>query len=847
LIHDNDAGGRVNPFSSDKVMLNLKKGSNRLVAKVFNKKGGSGFWFAPPNPDIPEMVTLFPMQADWLDADSGGNFDYDNYADKQRTNELEFNLVTKVADWLKSDGESILTEAKRLKDSKCTADDPRWLNLYEKAHILKRTKILSGYLDKMKKVVYTKHDVMGGYYGAEFYSVTELQSNFLPPGAKNFWHPGSQLCILTMEGLEAKEEVLLNDPAGIIRDPDVSFDGKKILFSWKKGPEITSDDYHLYEMDIASGNIRQLTSGKGVTDIEGIYLPNGDIMFVSTRCVIGLPCWYVPVGNIYVMNKDGKYMRRISFDSANVNYPQLTNDGSIIFTRWEYNDRNRVYSHSLFSMFQDGTHQTEFYGNNSLFPVSLLHARPIPDSSKVASIFSGYHMPQRGYLGIVDPNKARNNPAGNIDTEKYGLERIAPREPFLKEPWAKSVIDHYSKQGAQYAYPYPLDEETFIVSYAKEHERLKPSSSFALYLVKANGDRELLVRDPEISVMQPVVVKKRKKPSPRPSMVDYRKKDGLVTMSDVYHGPGLKGIQRGTIKKLRVVEVKYRAYSLKGPFSRGSAVTSAIGYNTVWDVKNILGEVDVMEDGSASFYVPARVPFYLQALDENGDMVQTMRSWATLMPGEKFSCIGCHEDKNSAPPNKNKRPIAMTLPPQRLKPVTTYTNGFSFVKEVQPILDKHCIKCHDDSHAKLQLTKEPLKRMPSNRGGRIFYASYMNLVSGPHTNRKYVKPIDFMSNEMNVLPPYTYGASQSKLIKHLRSGHQKITLSDHEMRTLSRWIDLCCPFAGDYEESLSHDVLRKYKPWVEIRKKMEDMERSNIRDFLESIHGEKVEPFTQSD
>jgi hypothetical protein len=186
------------------------------------------------------------------------------------------------------------------------------------------------------------------------------------------------------------------------------------------------------------------------------------------------------------------------------------------------------------------------------------------------------------------------------------------------------------------------------------------------------------------------------------STVDYRKKDGIFFLQDIYHGQGLKGIERGTIRGIRVVELLYRHYPvgmvrLMGP-GHGSVSRTPVALNNgSYDAKRVLGEARVYEDGSACFKVPARTPVYFQAIDHNGHVAQTMRSWATLQPGETFGCVGCHETKYDSPPQKLT--LALQYGPQELTPFYGPPRPFSYPREIQPIWDKHCVSCHNGRRA----------------------------------------------------------------------------------------------------------------------------------------------------
>ncbi len=386
----------------------------------------------------------------------------------------------------------------------------------------------------------------------------------------------------------------------------------------------------------------------------------------------------------------GRYLRRLTFDQVHDNYPTVLPDGRIVYTRWEYSDRGQLFVQGLFQMNPDGTGQTEFYGNNSWFPTSLLHARGIPGTHKVVAIFSGHHTRQTGKLGIVDPARGRQ--------ENAGTQLIAPVRDTPAER-----IDAYGQDGDLYQYPYPLSESEFVVACAPLGWSRSPTL-FKLYWVAADGRRELLAADPDISCNQPVPLAARPRPPVRASLVDYRQTTGTCFLQDVYEGPGLAGIPRGTVKKLRVIALDYRAAGVGWNYNAGPAGEAlvctpvAIG-NGSWDVKIVLGEATVHADGSAFFTVPARTPVYFQAIDARGYAVQTMRSWLTLQPGENVSCVGCHESKNSTPPAAVRPSLAMKAGPQDLAPFHGPPRGFSFPREIQPILDRHCVRCHDDAQA----------------------------------------------------------------------------------------------------------------------------------------------------
>ena len=618
----------------------------------------------------PSLYRDFPVQCDWVMQDAGG--------DPSRL------LADGNATLVKTMIARVLTEigspaALKGQLDSLGADGRAGLDLYAKACQQRRAKRLEIVLAKSPKIVFTKHYNLGGSHYAYTEGLSDAQ-------AERHFRSGGGLFLLEMSGLDGKVRMLVDAGQGVIRDPDVSYDGKRVLFAWKKSDR--KDDYHLYELDVASGKIRQLTFGLGYADYEGCYLPNGDILFNSSRCVQTVDCWWTEVSNLYTCNKDGKYLRRLGFDQVHSNYPTVTPDGTIIYTRWDYNDRGQLYPQPLFQMNFDGTGQTELYGNNSWFPTTIAHSRGIPGSKKILAILTGHHSHQKGKLAIIDPTKGRQ--------EAQGVQIIAP----ISETKAVRV-DSYGQGGDQWQYPYPFNDREYLVTYnpLSGSNRRYPGP-FAIYYQDMDGRRELLTWDARHPCSQSVPLVARQRPALRPSTVDYRKTTGTYYVQDVYHGPGLKGVDRGVVKTLRVIALEYRSSGIgsngNGGPAGGALVSTPVSVrNGTWDVKHVLGDTTVHPDGSALFTVPARRPVYFQLLDDKGRLVQGMRSWSTLQPGEKFSCTGCHEDKNEAPP-AGKTTLAMRAGAKSLKPFYGPARGFSFIKEIQPILDKHCIRCHND-------------------------------------------------------------------------------------------------------------------------------------------------------
>jgi len=788
----------------------------------------------------------FPLYWDWLLQDAGP--DFRRWLSVSTTSSAAKNATANALAELGKRGLELQIEFDRFVSEPSSVEPARWLELYLRACELRRHVRLQDLCRQYPEWIFTKHHTLGGSH----YAYTEGQSD---AQHERQFDPDAALCRLELNGGRTRVHTLIEDRDGVIRDPDVSWDGRRVLFAWKKSDR--EDDYHLYEMTVADGSVKQLTNGLGFADYEGIYLPNDDILFNSTRCVQTVDCWWTEVSNLYTCGPDGRGLRRLTFDQVHDNFPTVMSDGRIVYTRWEYSDRGQLFVQGLFQMNPDGTGQTELYGNQSWFPTSLLHARSIPGAQKIVATFSGHHTRQVGKLGIVDPGRGRQ--------ENTGTRLIAP----IRETHAER-IDYYGQDGDLYQYPYPLSESQFVVACAPLGWSRAPTL-FKLYWIAADGRRELLAADPEISCNQATPLAARPRPPIRPSVVDYRQTTGTCYMQDIYTGPGLAGIPRGAIKKLRAVGLEYRAAGVGWSYNAGPAGDAlvctpiSIG-NGSWDVKVVLGEATVYDDGSAFFTLPARMPLYFQAIDGRGYAVQTMRSWMTLQPGEAVSCVGCHESKNAAPPAGRALSLALRAGPEDLRELCGEPRGFSFAREIQPILDRHCIRCHNDAGKWEQrlgrvakLSQSPASPgismsdsafsllgtpVVENLAKRQWSASYLALVQAVEKtleDNRYLAgtadgPVNWISAQSSpeMLAPYEAGAIRSRLLSLLAEGHYDVKLKPEETRRIACWIDLLVPYCGDYEEANAWEGAdkEKYRHFLEKRRRMEELERRNIAEYV---------------
>ena len=559
-----------------------------------------------------------------------------------------------------------------------------------------------------------------------------------------------------------------------IGDIDLHYDAEKLLLSM---PD-TEGRWGVAELDLASGTLRRLPliDEPDVHNYDACYLPDGRIIFTSTAPFIGVPCvgGTSKVANLYLLDHDQR-IRRLTNDQDHNWCPTVLNDGRVLYQRWDYADIAHAFTRLLFSMNPDGSRQMAYYGSNSFWPTAMFYARPIPNHpTKVVAIAGGHHDPPRqGELVIFDPALGRHEADGVVQRIPGHGETVKPviLDGLIAASWPR------------FLHPLPLSEKHFLVA-------CKPVKTglWGVYLVDIFDNFVPLHEEPGWAFFEPTPWRKTPRQPVIPDVVDPSQTEATVLMTDVYRGPGLAGVPRGTVKALRLVGYTYTFHEL-------GAEPDRVGLDGPWDVKRIIGVVPVAPDGSAHFRVPACTPISLQPLDAEGKALALMRSWITAAPGEKLSCVGCHEKHNSAAPF-DTTPIAFRREPS---PITSWygpPRGFSFEREVQPVLDAYCVACHHggplaDGKTTFDLTARPAERIPS-AFQMHFSPSYMELRRWVHTPT--------LESDAHLLPPRDFHADTSRLIQILRDGHHGVTLNAEAWDRLITWIDLNAPFHGSWQE-----------------------------------------------
>ncbi len=594
--------------------------------------------------------------------------------------------------------------------------------------------------------------------------------------------------IIVLSDLRGKPRFdLLYKPTSdvIVRDIEPDFSAGRLLFSSMD----VNRKWAVFDIKVDGTGLRQV-SPKEHPDIDwfdGCYLPDGRIILLSTASYQALPCENGSrlMAQTYLLDPATGKVRQLTFEQDSDYTPSINNDGRVLYTRWEYSDLMHYYSRILMTMNPDGTSQLAEYGSGSYYPTALLQARSIP-SGKMVAIVGGHHdVAEQGRLVIFNPALGRKYPfKHNPPSKEWGpagsflrinAEVLPPEETgcVAEIPgWGKRVVgdvcdrqtgNQYELGKPMFAHPWPLNENYFLVS-----AKTKDAGRWSVYLVDTFDNMTLLAEDTGAGLFEPVLLKTR----PRPPVIPDRIKPGVKTASvhiaDIYTGPGLKGVPPGKVKALRLFAYHFNYV--------GTGGHESLGVEAGWDIKRILGTVPVESDGSVCFEIPANTAISIQPLDADGASLQLMRSWIVGMPGERVSCVGCHEDNRSSVPTARTKADKKDM--CKITPWYGEPRPFGFTHEVSPVLQKYCIGCHDGP-------QRPEGLKPPNMGNGY------NLLH-PYVRRPGPE------SETEVLPPLEYHVSTSPLIQMLKKGHHGVKLDREAWDRLYAWIDLNAPFKGKW-------------------------------------------------
>ena len=674
-------------------------------------------------------------------------------------------------------GSEYLARLDRLQAKIQQADGSQYDKLQQELAALSREALIANPLVSGQPILYAWRPQ---YRSDHHNTATMFQTGEINTGS--FAGGGAIKAIDFGRGGEVKTLLQISD--GLARDPDVSYDGKRVLFAMRQD---RSDDYHLYEINADGSGLKQLTHGSGISDIDPIYLPDGRICFGSTREPKFCMCNRHIMCNLFTMDADGANVQQIGHSTLHEGHPAVLPDGRIIYDRWEYVDRNFGDAQGVWTCNPDGTNHVVYWGNNTNSPGGVLDNRAIPgpDSGHTGRFicnFSSCHDRPWGALAIVDRRLG-------IDGRKPVL-RTWPADAV--DLVGKGNYDTFTRVGPKYEDPYPLSDKYFLCS-----RMIGQGEQMGIFLLDVFGN-EILLHAEEPGCFDPMPLGPRAKPVVVPPRIDLARDQGYFYVSDVYVGTGMEAIERGTVKSLRVVESPEKRFWTRPAWDGGTGQQApGMAYND-FNNKRILGTVPVEEDGSAYFAVPPDTFLYFQLLDERGMMVQSMRSGTIARPGETAGCAGCHEDRRTSVPF-DRRSLAMQRGPDKLQPWYGPTRKFNYLAEVQPVFDKHCVSCHDygkEAGAKLNLAGDL---------GLVFNTSYWELRTKQIVNVPGAGPFQ-------VMPPKSWGSHASRLAEVLVEGHgdaeidKQVKLDQEAFDRVITWIDINAPYYPDYASAYRENI-----------------------------------------
>lgn len=811
------------------VSVDLNEGRNELLAKVFNRTGDCAFYYASAgqaatveallSQQYPEEMSLFSsyLGKGWFDENG--------------STQLEQAAIQKLLSQLKqnADYQAKLTA---LVSAKTPGTSPEWLNLFKQAasdvkafaqslesvdHInapaLRRAvdDLSKTYPDKYKNgpaylatiegfekdLASIKEGLKAGDINAlkrvqeaaalsrkallenpaldfEKILLVKRRSNnlCLPQNwqGNTSVNPSTEneLAALDYKSADQKLETVYKPKENyFVGDVHLHFDGKKLLFS-----SIGSQNHwQIFEIKTDGSGLRQVTKGEenDVDNYDATYLPDERIVYDSSATFQGVPCVGGSdyVGNLFLMNPDGTGVRRLCFDQDNDWCPIMMPCGRVMYTRWEYTDSAHYFSRVLMSMNPDGTGQNEVYHANSYWPNSTFYAHPLPGSdTRFVAIISGHHgVPRMGEMVVFDVTKGRQEDSGAVQRiPGYGK----PVKSIIKD---ELVNDSWPK----FLHPFPITDKYFLVA-----SKPTPQAEWGVYLVDIFDNMTLLKETPGYAMLEPIALRPTPRPPVIPDKVKLDETNATVIIQDIYAGEGLRGVPRGSVKKMRLFQYEYSYRNQGGHYF--------VGMEGPWDVRRIIGTVPVNGDGSAMFNIPANTPVAVQPLDSEGKALQQMRSWFVGMPGEVVSCVGCHEKQNqSAALGYSK---AVKGAPSEPTPWHGPKRGFSFVREVQPVLDQYCVGCHNGSKPNRPNFFET--NIIATTTGSPLPKSYLAL--HPYIRRNGPE------GDYHTLTPLEFHADTSLLVQMLRKGHYNVKLDEEAWDRLITWIDLNVPNYGTFSE-----------------------------------------------
>jgi hypothetical protein len=632
---------------------------------------------------------------------------------------------------------------------------------------------------------------------------------------------GGEICILTNISDDSPPKIVSltkgKFPDGMFSRPDISYDGKRIVFAFAPAgrsepiKDLPKDylnrayyeslgngtAFDVWEMSLPTGDNappRRITTAKTLRDesTDPIYLPSGRIAFMSPRAGGFVQCGdWAWADCMFTMKPNGADIRQITLAKEGEWDPAVMDDGTIMFTRWEYVMRFWRPTQLIWNARPDGTNP-RVVGGFLTGERNYASCRQIPGTSKVVCVEAHHHNDGSGNILIVDLKYGRDSKAGHQTLVTGSADCPYP----LGKASDKLIAGKY-----------------FLVSHDPAG-RGRPDNRVAgevgIYLADVYGTLELIYRDKTMSAMFPMPIRPRRKPPIIPEVIAAPgQRSGVFSIQNV--NIGLPKSMHGKARWLQIVEAHERRIRTI-PVNLWSGIG---GFET----KTVLGTVPIESDGSASFRAPAGKSVFFSVLDANYQALHTMRMTTDIKAGERMGCIGCHEPPNTTPLKTGaslaarRKPSQITAPPWGVR-------TFGFPKLVQPILDQHCTSCHGAKDKKGKNTGiAPDLRPGVGKDGAYAFLPNVYTMTGNSYKKcykqqsywsllKYVKRADIYNY---ITPPGSWGSRVSPLTKSLTEAkhHKQIKLTPAQKRIIYTWIDCNLPYLDDWKKYSVDPKIRK--------------------------------------
>ena len=587
---------------------------------------------------------------------------------------------------------------------------------------------------------------------------------------------GAALLVFDPARPDQPPQVIFETKTGFIWDLCPSWDGMKLLMSYK---ETNDQPFHVWEINTDGTGLRQVTHGP-YHDFNPVYYPDGRIVFCSSRVESYSLCQNFLAAALHICDADGGNLRRIDFTTLCTSTPAVLPDGAILCSRWEYNDKNIFSWQGLWTIHPDGRNLKLYFGNTITIPNSRYGGRPVPGTDQVLITMAGHHHPPISDIALVDRSTGLESLAG---IRKVTFE--TPLQPAQGRTWRDTNWgpgDHFYMNAV--ADPWPLANDLFLAAIGNA---ARPEAGFRICLCHYDGTRFPVWARAGESFFAPVVLAPREPPrTVIAGQCPTASGTGTFFVQDIYQGLLQQGVARGAVKALRVLRQTPKKWNTEGP--RFHDHYPIVGYGSYY-VKEILGEVPVDENGAAYFIAPSNCELYFIALDEHGKEIQRMGSVTQITTGEHVACLGCHEDRLKAPPVASKSAARLARAPDALAPPPGGAGPVDYVRQVQPIWDRHCVACHSGRTPKADLDL-------SGDATRFFNMSYDHLLARGMVEYYFINP-----GPTGVFPAMGSGSRVSRLTTLIETNHHEVKLNDAECRVIFAWMDANAPYYATWDMS----------------------------------------------